>query len=101
MFPRVIKAGAGPHDLGSGDNHDETFPELTVELRPDSDTGSDSSGNSTGYSSSVTSYDSGLELFHNVSSVRLSPSPRLSVLTPPFRRRRETASVPLQNGSSR
>lgn len=76
MFPRVIKAAAGPHDLGSGDNYDETFPELTVPLSPDSDTGSDSSGDSaTDYSSSVTSYDSGLELFHNVSSVCWFPSP--------------------------
>jgi len=28
--PRVIRASAGPHDLGSGHNHDDTFPELTV-----------------------------------------------------------------------
>ena len=77
MFPKLIKAGAGPHDLGSGNNHDETFPELTVQSCPDSDIGSDSSGDSaTDYSSSVTSYDSGLELFHNVSSVcRTHPSP--------------------------
>jgi len=100
MFPKVIKAGAGPHDLGSGDNHDETFPELTVQMSPDSDTGSDSSGDSTtDYSSSVTSYDSGLELFHNVSSVGRSPSLGLSVLTSPFRRRK-TPSTSLRNGSS-
>ena len=30
MFPKVIRAGAGPHDLGSGDNRGDTFPELTV-----------------------------------------------------------------------
>lgn len=30
MFPEVIRAGAGPHDLGSGDNEGETFPELTA-----------------------------------------------------------------------
>ena len=29
-FPKVIRAGAGPHDLGSGDNRGGTFPELTV-----------------------------------------------------------------------
>jgi len=71
MFPKVIKAGAGPHDFGSGKNDDETFPELTVQFKsPDSDAGSDSSGDSTtDYSSSITSYDSGLELFHNASSV--------------------------------
>jgi hypothetical protein len=30
MFPKVIRAGAGPHDLGSGDNRGDAFPELTV-----------------------------------------------------------------------
>ena len=30
LFPKVIRAGAGPHDLGSGDNEGDTFPELTV-----------------------------------------------------------------------
>ena len=31
MFPKVIRAGAGPHDLGSGDNGGNTFPELTAQ----------------------------------------------------------------------
>ena len=31
MFPKVIRAGAGPHDLGSGDNRGDTFPELTAQ----------------------------------------------------------------------
>jgi hypothetical protein len=30
LFPRVIRAGAGPHDLGPGDNRGDTFPELTT-----------------------------------------------------------------------
>ena len=33
IIPRLFRAGAGPHDLGSGKNHDSTFPELTA--RPD------------------------------------------------------------------
>ena len=33
LFPRVMKAAAGPHDPGSGQNRDSTFPELTA--RPD------------------------------------------------------------------
>ena len=74
MFPKVIKAGAGPHDLGSGDNYDETPPELTMQSVPDPDTGSDSSGDSTtDYSSPISSYESGLELFHNASSVGQPP----------------------------
>ena len=28
LFPKVIRAGAGPHDLGSGDNMGGAFPEL-------------------------------------------------------------------------
>jgi hypothetical protein len=39
MFPKVIRAGAGPHDLGSGDNRGDTFPELMArsdaDLEPD------------------------------------------------------------------
>jgi len=30
IFPKVIRAGAGPHDLGSGDNRGDAFPELVV-----------------------------------------------------------------------
>lgn len=31
LFPKVIRAGAGYHDLGSGDNRGDAFPELTVQ----------------------------------------------------------------------
>jgi len=31
MFPKVVRAGAGPHDLGSGDNRGDTLPSLAVE----------------------------------------------------------------------
>ena len=69
-FPKLIKAGAGPHDLGSGNNSDELLPELTVQSSSNSDTGSYGGGDSTtDYSSSITSYESGLEVYHNVSSV--------------------------------
>ena len=76
IFPRVIRAAAGPHDLGSGNNYDEALPELTAQLNLHSDTGSDGSGDSmTDYSSSVTSYESELEVFHNASSVCRFSSP--------------------------
>ena len=32
MFPKKMKAAAGPHDLGPGDNSGDTFPELTTQL---------------------------------------------------------------------
>ena len=34
-FPKVIRAGAGPHDLGPGDNAGGTFPELVVRSGPE------------------------------------------------------------------
>ena len=39
VFPMVIKAAAGPHDLGPGDRDDKELPEVGVES--DSDSGSD------------------------------------------------------------
>ncbi|KAF9780742.1 hypothetical protein BJ322DRAFT_279145 [Thelephora terrestris] len=42
IFPRVIRAGAGPHDLGSGDNEGDTFPELIVQPYDEYDNGYDS-----------------------------------------------------------
>ena len=31
LFPKVIRASAGPHDLGPGENTGNTFPELLVQ----------------------------------------------------------------------
>jgi hypothetical protein len=36
LFPVLIRAAAGPHDLGPGDNHDSTFPELMAQQDPTS-----------------------------------------------------------------
>ena len=41
FFPKVIRAGAGPHDLGSGDNEGDTFPELTVQSNAEPTTSGD------------------------------------------------------------
>ena len=74
VFPKVIKAAAGPHDLGPGDNHDETLPELTVQSSSDLGTEFDGREDSTAdHLSSVTGHDSELETSHNVSSVRPPP----------------------------
>lgn len=89
MFPKVIKAAAGPHDFDPENNYDEIVPELAVQLSSDSDTGSDVSGDSTtDYSSSVTSYESELEVFHNASSVCRFSFPWLPNLTSLFRRKK-------------
>ena len=81
MFPKVIKAAAGPHDLDSGDDYDETLPELMVQSSSLSDTGSDSTGDSMmDDSNPVASHESELEPFNNASSVcRSPPSGRLSL----------------------
>ena len=74
MFPKVIKAAAGPHHFDSGNNYDGSLPELVVQSSSDSDAESDGAGDSTTeYSSSVTSHDLDLELFSNVSSVCAPP----------------------------
>ncbi|KAF9789405.1 hypothetical protein BJ322DRAFT_532918 [Thelephora terrestris] len=36
-LPMVMRAGAGPHDLGSGENEGDTFPELAVQSDVDFD----------------------------------------------------------------
>ena len=41
MFPKVIRAGAGPHDLGPGDNRGRTFPELAVQYDSENTESSD------------------------------------------------------------
>ena len=43
-FPALIQASAGPHDLGSGQNHDSTFPELTAGQERASDVKHDAIG---------------------------------------------------------
>ena len=70
MFPKVIKAAAGPPDLGPGDNENETLPELTAQSNSGSDSGSGGSEDSTTEDScSVASDNHELELHRNVSSV--------------------------------
>ncbi|KAF9789356.1 hypothetical protein BJ322DRAFT_530970 [Thelephora terrestris] len=41
LFPKVIRAGAGPHDLSPGNNGGGTFPESTVALDDDFATSGD------------------------------------------------------------
>ena len=74
MFPKIMRAAAGPHDPDAGDDYDEIPPELMARLSLDSDAGSNSSGDSTmDYLNSVTGHDSDLELYHHASSVYQAP----------------------------
>jgi len=44
IYPTVIRAAAGPDDLGSGNNLNDTFPELVARQDPTSDHEDDSEG---------------------------------------------------------
>ena len=67
MFPKVMKASAGPHDLGPGNNRGETFPELVVQSSSDPDTmPDDPPANSP---TLALDNESLLEVVHNIPSV--------------------------------
>ena len=77
VFPTVIRAAAGPHDLGSGGRDDEESPEVETQ----SDSVSDSDTTSSLFDDdedddrgSVTSIDSEPDIaVHNVTAVRFLP----------------------------
>jgi len=77
---RVMKAGAGPHDLGPGDNRGDALPELTVQsdAEPPKGTSGDSGGQSdfTGDSDSES-----ITVVSNVQSVWVLVTPFVSALT--------------------
>jgi len=58
MFPKVIRAGAGPHDLGPGDNKGDTFPELVEQRDPE---GTESGGEDLGRGRGSATGDTGSE----------------------------------------
>ena len=69
IFPKVIKAAAGPHDLGPGDSYDRASPCLGVEPSLDSETEFDltnSRDSTMGHHNLVSGYDSES---HNISAV--------------------------------
>lgn len=78
MFPTVITASAGPHDLGPGGRDDGESPK--VEAQSDSDSGSDTMSSLCDDhwdddKSSVTSVSSESDIVvHNITTVR--PLPR-------------------------
>ena len=75
VFPTIITASAGPHDLGSGGCSDGESPK--VEVQSDSDSGSDimsSLCDDNDDESSVTSVGSGSTIvIHNITTVRSPP----------------------------
>ena len=75
VFPRVMRAAAGPHDLGPGGRDDEELP--GVEAQSDSDSDSDTvSGFWDNDRSPATSIDSESDVvIHNMPSVWSAPRP--------------------------
>jgi len=86
MFPKVIRAGAGPHDLGSGENREGAFPELTVQSKSEPAMTDDED-------------DTGDELdivVRNTPYVCFLLFPFISSLISAFRTKSTIAGVPLQ-----
>jgi len=77
-IPRVIRAAAGPHDLGPGDRDNESLLEEQYDLGSDSDSDSDIASSlfddDDDDSSSVSSVESESDIvIHNTTPVRSSP----------------------------
>ena len=76
LAPKVIKAGAGPHDLGPGGRDDEE-PSLEAQYGSDSDSDIASSlfdDDEDDDRGSITSIDSEFDIvIHNITAVRFSP----------------------------
>ena len=96
FFPKVIRAGAGPHDLGSGDNRGDAFPELTVRhgTEPATD-GDDDLGGRWDPVTDDTSSEPGI-VVRNTPYVWFLQCPSVSVLIFAFRMRNMTAGTPLR-----
>ena len=96
MFPKVIRAGAGPHDPGSGDNRGDFFPELTVQSDTESTTSSDEDlGGEWDPTIDDTDSEPGA-VVRNVPYVWFLPTSSVSALTFAFRMKNLTVGVRLQ-----
>ena len=100
IFPTVIKAGAGPHNLGSGERRADAFPELTV--NPDAEPMSGGQ-DPQGYLDSATDGPrSELDVATpEIPYVRFFSNPTVSALIFVPRMKEMTAGMPLQATFSR
>ena len=96
LFPEVIQAGAGPHDLGPGDNTRDNFPELTVQSGAGPITSDDEDY---GGQWTPTADNTSLQpdtVIRNTPYVWFSPCASVSALNFAFRIRNMTAGVQSQ-----
>jgi hypothetical protein len=94
LFPKVIRAGAGPHDLGSGDNTGDTFPELMVQSDPAASDSEDYGGEWAPITENTGSQPD--VVIRNTPYVWFLLNTFVSVLNTAFRIRNMTVGVPLQ-----
>ena len=100
-FPKIIRAGAGPHDLGSGDNSGNTFPELTAQSDAEPTT-VDNEVLRRQWGPTTDDTDSEQDtVVRNTSYVWFLPYSFISALTLNFRIGNSTAGVPSQTTRSR
>lgn len=101
MFPKVIRAGAGPHDLGSGSNMGDTFPELVVESDAEPATSGDEDlGGQWALATDDTDSESDI-VVRNTPFVWFLSCSFFSALNFAFRMRNTTTGMLLQNMYSR
>ena len=82
MPPKIIRAGAGPHDLGPGDNKGDSPPELTVETPAEPNmSGDEGLGGRSDLTTDAAASDP-IVIVRNIPDVGCFPPPFVSVLTP-------------------
>ena len=100
MVPRVIRAGAGPHDLGPGENRGDTFPELTS--RSDAEPVSDDQDSGGQRNPTADCPSSELDTaVHNAPYVWFSAPSSVPALTFPSRMKNMTVGMPSRTTCSR
>ena len=100
LFPRVIRAGAGPHELGSGESRETTPPELTVWSDAEAMGGDEDSVGQ--WDPATNNPRSELDMvIRNVPYVRRFLHPSVSVLMFASRMKNATVGMPSQTMCSR
>ena len=102
MPPKVLRGGAGPHDLGSGENRGGVFPELMVQS--DADEPTTSADEDLGAQSDLAAGDADSEsiiVVRNAPYVWSPSHPFVDTLTPAFRIENMTVGTPLRITCSR
>ena len=96
----AIRAGAGPHDLGSGENRGGTFPELSVQSNAEPVSDDEDPGGQLDPTTNNTDSEPDT-VIRNVPDVRRFPFPFVSALIVALRIKNVTAGIPSRTTYSR